>query len=288
MTPEIQRQILRACGRFIGKKIQPVEDRIKAVELNASDLVTKSEVLDFQEKIEKRLGEVQQIKEIPGPKGDQGDSILVSDVVKELLQQDSLSALFDLIVEERVQKYFQDNPIQHGRDGIDGSKGDTGERGEPGERGEKGADGTGLADALIDRDGALVLTMTDGRAKALGVVVGNNGSDGRNGKDGEHGISFDNVTGEYDAERGFVLTLSQGERKAEFILPYMVHKGFWREGMKVKAAESITHDGALWIAKRDNAAKPCLENADDWQLAARKGRDGVDGKSYRTTEPVKL
>ncbi|WP_242880840.1 hypothetical protein, partial [Stenotrophomonas maltophilia] len=55
------------------------------------------------------------------------------------------------------------------------------------------------------------------------------------------------------------------------------------------AGESITHDGALWIAKRSNASKPCLENDQDWALGARKGRDGKDGKSVRVSaEPVQL
>lgn len=35
-----------------------------------------------------------------------------------------------------------------------------------------GADGVGLADALIDREGRLVITTTAGETKALGVVVG--------------------------------------------------------------------------------------------------------------------
>ncbi len=41
----------------------------------------------------------------------------------------------------------------------------------------KPQDGVGLADALIDRDHVLVLTMTDGRAKSLGRVVGRDGKD---------------------------------------------------------------------------------------------------------------
>jgi hypothetical protein len=74
----------------------------------------------------------------------------------------------------------------------------------------------------------------------------------------------------------------------EFVLPYMVHRGFWSEGKRIKAGESVTHDGALWIAKRDTDAKPCLEAKDDWILAARKGRDGKDGRNgIDKTKPVK-
>ena len=91
------------------------------------------------------------------------------------------------------------------------------------------------------------------------------------------------------AERGFVLRATRGAVSREFVLPYMKHVGFWSEGKSVKAGESATHDGALWIAKRDTSAKPCLENGEDWILAARKGRDGKDGRNgIDKTAPVRV
>lgn len=191
------------------------------------------------------------------------------DVVKELLSTDRVETLIDVA----VSAHLEANPPPSGKDG---------------DKGEKGADGVGITDALIDRDNNLVVMFADGRSKSLGPVVGKDGQDGI-GRDGKDGIGFDSVRGEYVAEKGFVLTLANAERSTELVLPYMAHKGFWREGMMLKAAESITHDGALWIAKRDNTTKPCMENADDWQLAARKGRDGKDGqKVYVESKPVKL
>src|SRR6187551_2718209 len=44
--------------------------------------------------------------------------------------------------------------------------------------GEAGKDGIGLADALKDADGNLVVVMTDGRTKSLGRVDGKDGADG--------------------------------------------------------------------------------------------------------------
>jgi hypothetical protein len=64
------------------------------------------------------------------------------------------------------------------------------ERGEKGERGEPGSigrDGIGLAGAMIDRGGALILTLTDGSTRDLGVVVGKDGRDGEPGPQGERG-----------------------------------------------------------------------------------------------------
>lgn len=43
-------------------------------------------------------------------------------------------------------------------------------------------DGVGVAGALIDRSGELVVTLSDGSAKALGPVVGRDGRDGKNGE----------------------------------------------------------------------------------------------------------
>jgi hypothetical protein len=201
---------------------------------------------------------------------------LADAVVAKLLASDRVATLVDLAATKAVADYFEANPVKHGRDGKDGEPGPRGEKGEPGARGEDGKDGVGLAGALIDRDGALVLTMTDGRAKTLGVVVGRDGADGKNGRDG---IGFDKCVGHFDAERGYVLTFSAGDTSTEHVLPYMRHGGFWSEGKGAKAGESWTHDGALWIAKRDNGSKPCLENKEDWILAARKGRDGKDGRN---------
>lgn len=223
----------------------------------------------------------------PGRDADPVDAdAIVDDVLARLLGGDRLKTLVDVQTGAAVQEYFDANPVQHGRDGADGAPGPQGEKGEPGPAGH---DGVGLADALIDREGNLVLTMTDGRAKQLGAVVGADGARGQDGRDGTDGLSFDSASGAYDAERGFVITLTGASRSTELVLPYMVHRGFWREGMGAKAGQSTTHDGALWIAKRDTAAKPCLENPEDWILAARKGRDGRDGKDGKPPPgPVKL
>lgn len=248
----------------------------------------------------------------PVPAGRDADQVdleaLADLVVDKMLASPRLLTLVDLATADAVSKHFEANPVQHGRDADpavidlavkaavaalpapkDGRDADpvTDEQlaaqvakhlaaNPP----QAGADGVGLAGAMIDRAGELVITTTKGEAVKLGKVVG---------EDGQDGISFETAAGEYDAERGFVIRLGAGDRRTELVLPYMVHRGFWREGLGTKAGQSITHDGALWIAKRDNASKPCLENEQDWALAARKGRDGKDGKSVRVpAEPVKL
>lgn len=61
------------------------------------------------------------------------------------------------------------------------------ERGEKGERGETGPCGTGLAGAMIDRSGVLVLTLSNGETRELGQVVGKDGQRGPPGERGEPG-----------------------------------------------------------------------------------------------------
>ncbi|MEN5220491.1 hypothetical protein [Stenotrophomonas sp. TWI602] len=259
--------------------------------------------------------ELEELKARPLQKGENGKDAdpvdvesLADLVVNKLLGSPRLITLLDVATTEAVSKHFEANPVQHGRD-ADPAAIDTAVKAavaalpvpKDGQDApqvtdeqlaaqvakhlaanppQAGADGVGIAGAMIDRGGDLVITTTKGEAVRLGKVVG---------EDGRDGLSFESAAGVYDAERGFVITLGAGDRRAELVLPYMVHRGFHRDGMGMKAGQSITHDGALWIAKRDNASRPCLENSEDWILAARKGRDGKDGKSVKVPAgPVKL
>ena len=68
-----------------------------------------------------------------------------------------------------------------------------GEKGEQGEQGIAGADGVGILTAVINENGELVITLTDGNEVNLGVVVGkdgNNGADGLTPYIGENGNWF--------------------------------------------------------------------------------------------------
>lgn len=295
----LMRELAGVVKSHITTALGPLIDRVKALEERQPERGEKGEAglpgdrgADGLQGDRGEPGE----KGAPGERGEHGapgrdadpvDLNAVADaVVAKLLASDRIDTLSDLAATKAVLDYFEANPVRHGKDGRDG---DAGQRGEKGEAGEKGNDGAGIADLLIDRDGHLIATMTDGRTKSLGLVVGKDGDPGRNGQDGKNGLSFEQTVGTFDAERGFILTLANGERKVEFVLPYMRHGGFYSEGKAAKAGESWTHDGALWIAKRDTTTKPCLENREDWILAARKGRDGKDGKNgIDKTAPVKV
>lgn len=197
------------------------------------------------------------------------EAVEAADPLKALLAGDQLKTLVDL----EVAAHFEANPVQHGKDG---------ERGPAGEKGDPGSDGVGMAGAMLDREGVLIITDTKGVPHRLGNVVG---------RDGVDGLSMVDVTRSYDAETHEMVeawSVNGAAKSIRYPAGGIRPGGFWTEGMKSYAGQAMTHDGALWIAKRDNGTKPCLENKDDWQLAARKGRDGRDATTVKAPETVKV
>ncbi len=165
----------------------------------------------------------------------------------------------------------------------DGAPGVDGKNGEPGKDGAKGADGLGLAGAMIDRDGALQITLTNGEVKSLGVVVGKNGDHGKDG------ISFDSFELEYLADtHEMAVKASAAGRTKELRYPAggIRPAGYWREGTKALPGEAWVHDGSLWIATKGTPSKPAA--GDDWIIAARKGRDGERGAKGGDATPAHI
>jgi hypothetical protein len=236
-----------------------------------------------------------------GPQGERGESgkdadpIDVKEVVAELLAGDEIKTLVDLYVSaalpEAVVKHFDANPVQHGKDGRDGKDGEPGPRGSDGAKGDPGRDGLDVKDLFRADGGRLVAVMSDGSTKDLGEFVGKDGRDGADGKDGRDGLGFEDCT--VDVEDGVAtLKFVRGDvvKSVSFPIPDLKHVGFWGPGAFAKAGQFTTHDGHLWMAKRDTNETPNYQ-AKDWQLAARKGADGARGpagKDYKPREPVKL
>lgn len=245
-------------------------------------------VRDAQAPLLKRIEQLEQRqlergdKGDPGPPGVDAEPIDVKDVVAELLSGAEIKTLVDLHVAEAVQKHFEAHPVQHGKDGAPGKDG-LSIKGDPGEKGESGTDGIGLAGAMIDRDGTLIVTTTKGEPVKLGPVVGKDGEPGKDGAD------FSDASLDYDGERSLTIRGKGGEITKR--LPIPIDRGYWREGMACEKADVVTEKGNAWIALRDTKAKPCQANKDDWRMLARGGRDGIDGRNGRDlgpAPPVKL
>lgn len=282
----------KAMGSIVSSAIAPLQKRIEELEARQPERGDRGEQgMPGEKGMAGDPGE-KGLQGDAGPQGERGEKgdpgkdaevdveAIIAGVVAKLLASDRLDTLADLAATEAVAKHFEANPIQHGKEGPPGPRGEKGMDGAPG---DKGADGIGLAGALIDRDGALVVTLTNGEAKSLGPVVGKNGDPGRNGKDG---ADFTTFSLDYDGERTVTIKGDGGEITKRLDLP--LDRGYWREGMACEKSDIVTHDGNAWLALRDTKSKPCIENKDDWRIFARKGRDGRDGAKVIPDEPVKL
>lgn len=231
------------------------------------------------------LARIEQLEARTPQKGDRGEKgengkdaepVDVADLIRDLIASDDLLSLVELRVKEEVAR------IPAPKDGKDGAPGLKGDKGDTGEKGADGKDGAGIGDLLIDRDGNLVATMTDGRTKSLGVVIGKDGAPGRDGKDG---ADFSEVELEYDGER--TLTIKGKGGVIVKRLPIPIDRGYWREG-KFEKGDIVTEGGTAYIAQADTKEKPSAQSA-DWRILARKGRDGKDGRNgIDKTAPVKV
>jgi hypothetical protein len=174
-----------------------------------------------------------------------------------------------------------------GPQGVPGEAGVPGPVGPQGEKGIDGKDGVGLAGAMLNKDGHLVVTRSDGTVQELGLVVGKDGKDGRDGRDGKDGISLGLEhlveTAQYDPEtRTAVFTFSDGTLAKDVRLHLAGiprYCGVYLSERAYDAGDQVTYGGNQWIAKRATMLRPDEhgDGARDWQLCVRKGRDGKQG-----------
>lgn len=98
-----------------------------------------------------------------------------------------------------------------------------GDKGDQGDAGNNGAAGVGVKDAVVDENGNLIITLTDGTVYNLGNVTGakgdkgdagKDGQDGQNGQDGSNGSNGLNGTGiqsaHIDADGNLIITFTDG------------------------------------------------------------------------------
>lgn len=187
--------------------------------------------------------------------------------------------------------YLQDKLNEHrNKPPIPGPPGKDGEKGEPG---EPGGSGIGLAGALVDKQGNLIVTLTDGSFSNLGSVVGPAGhsisKEEINAiiqtevlkfpkpKDGKDGADFQ--VPEFDGERTFTWAAgTDKERKHTFPIP--IYRGVYVTDKEYERGDCVTWDGAIWIAKEATKERPGIKSG-GWQMSAKRGQDGKDGKSIQ-------
>lgn len=141
-------------------------------------------------------------------------------------------------------------------------------------------DGVGIAGAVIDRDGNLVVTLTDGKQVPLGRVIG---------KDGDPGLAFEDMTEETaDDGRTVIRRYSRGEQVKEFRHTFAVvlDRGVFKDGTEYVKGDGVTSGGSFWIAQKETKERPGTSDA--WRLAVKKGRDGKDSQAPAGPATVKL
>ena len=201
-----------------------------------------------------------------------------------------------------VERYLIANPPAAGKDGSDGQDGDAGADADMDalkshcedliaalprpENGKDGADGVGLAGAMIDRDGELNVTLTNGEVRKLGPVVGR---DGLNGDRGPEGFSLTDFDTDWRPEdKVLILSWDAGDHRYshELFIPYLRDCGVWAEGASYLKGDGVTWGGSFWTAQDDTSDKP--DGSKSWRLAVKKGRDGKDFAGPQSSAPTKV
>lgn len=178
----------------------------------------------------------------------------------------------------RVDDFLKAIPApENGKDGRDGVDGKDGEAGPAGNDGRDGADGVGLAGAMIDRDGELNVTLTNGEVRKLGAVVGKDGSNGVDGIAGAPGQSWQEMDLVRTGPRTIEMSFQGGDQRHtyEIEFPIPIYQGVFAEGQKYVEGDMVTWAGSLWHCNDETDEKPG-DGAKSWTLAAKRGRDGKD------------
>lgn len=155
-------------------------------------------------------------------------------------------------------------------------------------------DGADVAGGTIDRDGHLIITLSNGQTKDFGQVCGRNGVDVDIGaieksiaekvaaipkpKDGLDGIGFDDMDFEV-RDDGCYIVFIKGEVEKEARLPIPIDRGVYKEGQTYRKGDGVTWGGSFWFAQEETTEKP--DSGKGWRLAVKKGRD-------HTPKPVKV
>lgn len=142
--------------------------------------------------------------------------------------------------------------------------------------GQPGKDGVGVAGAVIDRDGSLVVTLSNGETKQLGRVVGKDGDTGAPGRDG---LSLKDFEVELMPDgRTILMKFDDGgpiSYAREIGVAMMIYRGVYREGVYQKG-DTVTFGGSLWHSNKDDNTEKPDTGSGAWTLAAKRGRDGKD------------
>lgn len=242
---------------------------VKALADSTSRIV-REEVRGMLAPFEQRLAEIENRKPVDGKDGRDADMGEIRVMLSEMFAA--------LPIPER------------------GEKGDVGERGQAGadgEAGRDGLDGISMAGAVINRDGHLIATLSNGQVQDLGPVVGADGKDGRDGIDGVAGEKGetgergeagepgkDGLDGQNGADGRDGVDGKDGEPGKDAYAGEA--RGLFDAEASYRKMDVVSFNGSEWRAKRDD---PGELPGEGWMLSACRGKrgerggDGIQGKS---------
>jgi hypothetical protein len=267
--------LIQALGQVVYDEVRsaitPLQDRVMQLEKTLGDLAVTSK--------DPALGEFHSAENQPA-------------VDLEFLRQ---------YVAEALEAHAQTYPVRdgkHGKDSADGHDSADGKSVSLDELRDCVADLVAEAignlpvqphctGGIIDRDGALSLTFSDGDVKNVGKVVGADGKDCdmemvrrqvaeflatiEKPKDGIDGLGIEQI--EYDGERTFRLANAKVDRS--FVIPFPLYQGLWKQG-NYSRGDEVTSDGSQFIAMRDTDKEPGTLDS-GWRLACKRGGTGGRG-----------
>ncbi len=156
-------------------------------------------------------------------------------------------------------------------------------------------DGIGLAGALIDREGDLVVTLTDGTMRTLGRVVGRD-FDAEileravadavalipTPKDGEPGADADPAVIQRMVDEAVAMIPKPKDGEPGKDAYAGTARGLWDVGAEYRAMDVVSFNGSEWRAKRDD---PGELPGDGWMLSAARGKRGAPGDPGKSGSP---
>ena len=175
-----------------------------------------------------------------------------------------------------------------GKEGVDGKDGKDGVNGKDGQDGSAGRDGADVVAAFRDSDGHLILTLSNGVTKDVGLIHGRDGKDGLPGKDGADGLGFKDMSAVWDGERTliFKFVLEDRVEELQISIPFPLFRGIWKRGNEYTQGDSVGYEGSTWICLRNTDKQPGT-NDSGWILSTKRGLDGKPGEQGKQGLPGK-
>lgn len=162
-------------------------------------------------------------------------------------------------------------------------------KGEKGEKGDQGEPGAGVDLDALHQTICETITLAINKIRpemigppgrdGLAGLPGRDGKDGAPGAPGRDGLGFDDLAVHYDGERCITFRFVRGDQWKEFplVIPFVLDRGVYRDGISYARGDAVTHGGCVWIAQDSTAGQPG-NGSGAWRLAVKKGRDGKDGE----------